>query len=198
MNVISFLRGDKSLLPHEIKMREVFLYIIFGGLTTLVNTVSFVSFDKIFTGQFMQLTLAGQPLDTKVIINTTVAWIIAVLFAFITNRTLVFRSHGPVFKELTAFVTSRIATLIVFENGFLLLGIWILEQGMGINKDSAALLFGSFSWTYLYNIKLLIAVFVVIGNYILSKIFVFRGTGAKKFAEDIASTNEESDKNVEQ
>ena len=75
---------------------------------------------------------------------------------------------------MVGFFSSRIVTLVVFEIGCLLLGTSIVEQGMGIPKDTAAFTVFGFAVTYLYLVKILIAVFVVLSNYILSKVFVFR------------------------
>ena len=161
------------------------MYFVFGVLTTLINLISFISFDKLFGNNEVILPLFGYKLDVLDIINTTIAWIIAVIFAFVTNRALVFRSKGPFFREFFGFVSSRIFTLVVFEIGFLELGILFTEHVLLRNKDTVFLTIGTFSTTYLYIIKIFIAFFVVVGNYVLSKLFVFRvARQSKKHAED--------------
>jgi len=144
------------------------------------------------------LGLRFDPLD---VLNITVSWILAVLFAYVTNRIFVFRSKGSVFKELMGFFASRIATLIIFEIGLFELGIFILENPMGLDKEDIAFSIGNFSGKYKLGVKLLVAVFVVIGNYVLSKIFVFRDikTGKEMIeAEAGTSTDEESENNLGQ
>lgn len=174
------------------KQREIFMYFIFGGLTTLVNLISFFLFDITFSSQEVPVNLFQFRIDLLDVLNTTIAWILAVLFAFVTNRSIVFRSKGPFFKEMLSFFSSRIFTLVIFEIGFLELGILIVENVIGQDKNTAFLMIGAFSFTYLYVIKILIAVFVVIGNYILSKIFVFRQ--AKQYQESVAEQETLSDR----
>ena len=176
MNIVLFLKGDSSLSPSDKRKREILFYLIFGGLTTLVNIVSFMTFDKIFGEKHLFLTLGNLQADLLGydVMNQTVAWIIAVIFAYVTNRIFVFNSKGPVFKEFIGFVSSRIATLLAFELGTFELFILLLQNVIGIDKNVVAFSIFGLTCTYLYLVKLLNSVFVVIGNYILSKIFVFR------------------------
>lgn len=185
MKLRKWIFGGSSLTPAEQRIREIVMYFVFGVLTTLINLISFISFDKLFGNNEVILPLFGYKLDVLDIINTTIAWIIAVIFAFVTNRALVFRSKGPFFCEFFGFVSSRIFTLVVFEIGFLELGILFTEHVLLRNKDTVFLTIGTFSTTYLYIIKIFIAFFVVVGNYVLSKLFVFRvARQSKKHAED--------------
>lgn len=198
MNIASFLRGGNSLNPSEKRTREIFFYLFFGVLTTLVNLAAFIIFDKIFGDRHAFITLGGLRLDLlgEDILNLTVAWIIAVIFAYITNRTFVFSAKGPVIKEFISFVTSRIFTLAAFEIGTFKLCIFILQSGLGIDKGSVLFSIAGNTFTYLYVVKLMNSVLVVVGNYILSKIFVFK---AKKGLDDTDPiTDGECDKNGEQ
>ncbi len=185
----AWIRGDSTLSASEKKTREIVLYFIFGALTTLVNLISFIGFDKLFGMYEVPLTIAALRFDLLDAVNTTIAWILAVLFAFVTNRAFVFCSKGPFFREMIGFFSSRILTLIVFEIGFLQLGILIVEQVLLQSKDTSIFAIGTFTVTYLYMVKIAIAVFVVIGNYILSKLFVFR----QKKSNPAATNDAESD-----
>lgn len=60
------------------KYEEVILYVVFGGLTTLVNFVSFWVFNKILGEKFY-------------LVSNVIAWFISVVFAYVTNKTLGFR-----------------------------------------------------------------------------------------------------------
>ncbi len=174
MHISSWIKGGTELNHKQRRIREIFLYFFFGGLTTLVNMASFIGFDHLFASQSIPIQVFTWRADLLDVVNTTIAWILAVLFAFVTNRSFVFQSHGSFFREMVGFFSSRIVTLVVFEIGCLLLGTSIVEQGMGIPKDTAAFTVFGFAVTYLYLVKILIAVFVVLSNYILSKVFVFR------------------------
>jgi len=189
----AWIRGDSTLSASEKKTREIILYFIFGGLTTLVNLVSFIGFDKLFGMYEVPLTIAALRFDLLDALNTTIAWILAVLFAYLTNRAFVFCSKGPFFREMIGFFSSRILTLIVFEIGFLQLGIIIVEQFLMQSKDTPIFAIGSFTVTYLYIVKIGIAVFVVIGNYILSKLFVFRQKKPIPAAKSVADSDVEKE-----
>jgi len=197
----AFVRGDNTLLPGEQRLREITLYIIFGGLTTLVNLISFYCIDILLHNMGLHASFGGISFDPVDVLNITVSWILAVLFAFVTNRIFVFRSKGPFFKELIGFFASRIATLILFEIGLFELGIFITENLMGLDKEDTALSIGHFSFKYKFIVKMLVAVFVVAGNYFLSKIYVFRGQKTNQpvaSASDSISADGESEKNVGQ
>ncbi len=155
--------------------REQILYLLFGGLTTVVDWgVSFAGY-KIFAEQMeYRLTVHA--------VNVT-AWVCAVLFAFFTNRILVFRSrrHGflPVLAELGAFAGGRVVTLLVQEA--------IIELFVGVLGLNA------------YLFKIVTAVIVVIGNYFISKLLVFRqkksGDNTKKADENGVNEIEKSREN---
>ena len=125
------------------RYRELILYVFFGGMTTLVDwTISFVLY----------------AVDCNVHAANVIAWCAAVLFAFVTNRTLVFESRtkgiGAIARELTVFSGGRILTLL-------------LQEGV------VFLLFDLLSWNK-YAVKIIAAVLVVILNYFISKFLVFR------------------------
>ena len=94
------------------KYREQLLYLIFGGLTTVIDWgVCFAGY-RIFAEQMEQSRVIVHAIDT-------VAWIAAVLFAFVTNRALVFGSRKkgflPVLGELGTFAGGRVLTLAMQE-----------------------------------------------------------------------------------
>ena len=86
-----------------------------------------------------------------------VSWIITVGFAYWTNRTWVFCSQvkgKAIWKELLTFYTGRLATLGL-EEGILLVFVTILGWNAVLIKVAAQVL-------------------VLVGNYIISKLFIFR------------------------
>ena len=125
------------------KYKELALYVIFGGLTTLVDwSISFVLY----------------AINVNVHVADVIAWCAAVLFAFVTNRAFVFQSDrrglGNVVRELTAFASGRILTLVMQE-----IIVFAFVDCLAWNK---------------YAIKIAAAVLVVIANFFLSKFWVFR------------------------
>ena len=133
------------------KHRSVLLYVIFGGLTTLVDWGIRFAFYAGFAEQMEQSPLLLHAFDV-------IAWIGAILFAFVTNRIWVFESKKRGFRavtgELFSFAGGRVLTLLLQE----------------------ALMFVFCTWLRFneYVITVVAAVLVVILNYFISKFFVFR------------------------
>ena len=123
------------------KCREVLMYLLFGGLTTLVNILSFFILRK---------------LSVSVYISNLIAWVVAVLFAFITNKLFVFESKdkSKIGKELISFFGFRILSLGV-DMGAMYLLLQVINTGEVFAKIIAN-------------------VIVIILNYIFSKLFVFK------------------------
>ena len=133
-----------------IKYKSIILYCIFGGLTTLTDFIVYLTCTRIFH------------LDEQ--IATWSAWFFAVLFAFFTNRKWVFNadktSKRGFLYQLVSFFGSRVASGLL--NSAM---IFIFFTKLGINDIV---------------VKIFTSVIVVILNYILSKLIVFR----KKKTED--------------
>lgn len=127
--------------------REVILYIIFGVLTTCVNIISFMILSSLF--------------HVEENFASNIGIFIAVLFAYFTNRKLVFNSTASTFieklKEFGKFILGRTFTMIVESVGF-----WLL--------------FSILSITYFDGLvsKLIISIVVIILNFFISKFFAFK------------------------
>ena len=142
------------------KYKEIILYFIFGGLTTLVNFVVTYIMQKVFG-------LAGK--GWEFVLTNSVAWVCAVAFAYVTSHLYVFESKAKGAKaicvEAGKFVGSRIFTGIIemtLPSGLVKIG---LDGTLRIGKS---FVFEGF-WA-----KAITGVVVIILNYILSKLFVFR------------------------
>ena len=118
---------------------EVLSYLFFGGCTTLVNIVTF---------WLLRLLKVG------VYTSNTIAWVLSVLFAFITNRLFVFQSKGKILKEIVSFFGFRLLSLL-FDMGIMYLFIDVLKWNDIISKVIAN-------------------IFVIIINYVFSKVFIFK------------------------
>ena len=140
------------------KYKEPILYILFGGFTTVVNFVVFYLMNRVVGEQFY-------------LVNNIIAWLAAVIFAYITNKLWVFESKSlaakTVLKELAEFFSARIFSLGVEEGG-----LWLFVEVLGVDSFSFSV-FG-FEITGKLIAKLVLAVIVVILNYIFSKFVVFR------------------------
>ena len=126
------------------KNKEVLMYLLFGGLTSVVGVVSFGIF---------HLTFGMDELIANVI-----SWIFAVTFAFVTNRVWVFHaatdSVADFVKQMFAFYGGRVLTLVI-EELMILLFIKLLQ------------------WPSM-SVKVAAQVVVIVLNYVISKLFVFR------------------------
>ncbi len=140
--VDNYIEEDNHISWYN-KYKEVLLYLLFGGLTTIVNILTFYIFRK---------------LNVELYISNIIAWIISVLFAFITNKLFVFESKNKTkkenIKEITSFFGFRLLSL-VFDMGSMFLLINILKINDLLSKIFANIL-------------------VVILNYIFSKLFIFK------------------------
>lgn len=131
----------KALLK---KHREVLLYLLFGGLTTLVN----------FAVYWPLYHLLHLPAS----VSNVIAWIVAVLFAFLTNKPVVFKSGDwsakTTIPELLKFVGCRVLSG-AFETLFI-----------GVTVD----------WLHWHGLvmKIIASIVVIILNYIGSKLLVFK------------------------
>ena len=133
-----------------LKYKEIIKYLIFGVLTTIVSLAT--KYLLLFT-----ILDASDALELQIAI--IISWITACLFAYITNRIWVFESKSKeVLKEIIKFFTSRLATL-----GLEMLVMFIFVTALGLNSDIWVIV-----WT------LVSQVLVIAGNYILSKLVVFR------------------------
>ena len=126
------------------KYSEVISYLIFGVLTTLINLATFWILSTVF--------------NLETIAATVAAWIIAVTFAFITNKIWVFKSktktNQETTKEAIMFVIARLITLCI--EVFLM---WLMVDNFKQDK---------LIW------KLLCNIITVILNYLFSKLIVFK------------------------
>ncbi len=165
--------GDPSFTESQEKKRKLFMYLVSGGLTTAANWIVYILFDLLVQSDMM-VTLFGYEFSLKIAVKQIVGWIVAVTVAYILNRITVFRSKGNVIRELFTFAGARVLSFLVLELGVMYLMIWACEAITGQPASTPMFMIASFAFTYDYLVKLINCVFVVIANYVLSKIMVFR------------------------
>lgn len=128
------------------KYREQISYLIVGGLTTAVSLLTYYLCTKTFLNPEVPLQLQAA---------NVISWICAVAFAYVTNRRYVFRSRAKnKVQEASKFVLSRVTTLLM-EMAIMWLGV----TALGINDRI---------------VKLVAQVIIILANYVLSKLLVFR------------------------
>lgn len=131
------------------KYRSQIVYLIFGVLTTVVNYLVFFPCSSYLEKTGFQYAVA---------VSNTIAWVFAVLFAYVTNKPFVFESHDWSWKvvapEFAKFVSTRLASLLI--------------ETVIISVTVDTLHWNKLVW------KVLTSVLVVVLNYVGSKLLVFR------------------------
>ncbi len=143
------LRPFRPLWPFYVKYKEPLLYLFFGGLTTLISIFVFWLFDD--------------PLGLNELVANLISWLLAVLFAFLTNKTWVFQSGGQekgFLSLMLSFYAGRLVTLGVEELLLLVFITWLGFNSMAV--------------------KIAAQIVVIVLNYVISKLLVFRDKGEKK------------------
>ena len=128
------------------KYEEIIKYLALGIITTFVSLL--IKYLLLFT--ILDVT---NPLELQ--ISVIVSWIVAVSFAYVTNRIIVFKSENKeILKEIIYFVESRILTLLLE-----MLITWFFIAFLKMNSKL---------WVIIWTIFAQVA--VIVTNYILSKI----------------------------
>lgn len=132
---------DKYLTESSL---EKILYLIFGGFTTLINIVSY----WVLTNKF----------GMNYLFSSVIAWVFAVIFAFVTNKLFVFKSYSTsakvVLRETVSFFTFRVISLFL-DLGTMFLCVQVIKI-----SDLVA--------------KVLANIIVIIFNYAASKLVIFK------------------------
>ena len=173
------------------KYREVIMYLIFGVATTLVNFIATFGLQRLFKLSRIAAEIGKDSGKYKILylLANIIAWFIAVLFAFITNKKYVFESRTvgakAYFTEMGKFFGARVATGVV-ENALpsLLMAIG-LNQSLSVKIASKTISYEGF-WA-----KAITAVFVIILNYVFSKLFVFRKKETAEEPENVTGDSNE-------
>lgn len=125
--------------------KEIINYLIFGGVTTIVNFVSYY--------------IAARIIGIEEVISSGISWFCAVLFAYITNRIFVFESKAKgkkaIIKEIVSFFLARVLSGILCDVG------------------TFALMVKVFNINDIFS-KIVTQIMVIVVNYLFSKFFIFK------------------------
>ena len=129
-----------------LKYKEIINYLIFGVLTTVVSLLTY--YLLVYT-----ILNPNNPIELQ--IANIISWITCVTFAYITNRKYVFNSKDKnIIKEIIKFYSSRLSTLFID-----MLIMFIFVTKLNFNDKI---------------IKIIVQIIIIILNYILSKLLVFK------------------------
>lgn len=146
----------------KINFKEIFLWLLFGGLTTIISIASFWGLNQ---------------LGLNELISNIFSWIIAVTFAFFTNKFWVFNSpltsKKSFTKQFVSFYSFRLITLLIEEIIIAIFVTWLAFNSLIV--------------------KIVAQIIIIILNYILSKLFVFKKEEQKnqeELQEDLTQKGE--------
>ena len=128
-----------------LRYKELFFYAVFGVGATVINIVSYRVLANTFGKKYF-------------LIANIIAWILAFIFAFITNKLFVFESRSwetqIAMKEFVGFLSARLATGILDT-----VLMWLFVSVISLDDTLS---------------KVIINILVIIINYIASKFFIFK------------------------
>ncbi|MBQ7784002.1 MAG: GtrA family protein [Oscillospiraceae bacterium] len=167
----------KPLCELLMKLENLIVYVFYGVLATLINYVAhfglriaFTDFRGVDTRSFTAVMIASENSAVSSAAAATFAWVVALIFAFFTNKFFVFESKDTdrktFAKEFVSFAGGRL-----FSYGCEVAIMFIFVDVMRLNE---------------LVIKLICGIIVMILNYIFSKLLVFR---KKKSADDTPKNN---------
>jgi Predicted membrane protein len=135
-----------------VKYEEIIVYLIVGVVNTIISLGAW--FLCAYT--FLDAEIVWQNVLLGVI-----SWVVGVVTGYFMNRKFVFKSHEPnIWKEFLQFSGGRLST-------------WALDAVMMVVMVNLMHIHEGAS-------KIFVCVLVMIGNYIISKFFVFKKTDPAK------------------
>ena len=125
-------------------LKFILAYLIFGFLAFVLNYILYFIFADTIAMHYMAATV--------------LSWVLTVVFAYWTNRTFVFKSKNKdarsLGKEFIAFIGARVATELLE-----LALMFLMVDCADINE---------------YMSKFVCQVIVILANYFLSKLWIFK------------------------
>ena len=157
------------------KHRLVIRYLMFGLITTVLSLLS--CYITVKSAALVWHDEKGDPTAIADTLGSVVQWIIGVLVSFITGKLWVFEGseHGAkaTFKQLLVFSSSRIATFFVewgINLGIIALFDYVIVyEAPTLDLGFMVVVFGGRLWA-----KIVSSIVVVVSNYYISKLLVFR------------------------
>ena len=128
------------------RYREQILYLVFGGVTTLISIITYAVFTELA--------------DINILIANILSWIISVAVAYATNKSVVFCSDKKgatqVLTEALSFYAGRLLTLLI--------------------EEAILFVFIDLAKLPNMPVKIIAQIIIIVLNYIISKVFIFKKT----------------------
>ena len=144
-DIINYVVNMKKILAIYKRHEEIINYLFIGGCTTLISLIAYY---------FSVFTFLNPNVSWELQLANIISWVVGVMFAFITNRKIVFKSKNvKVLKEVEKFLGARIVTLLI-DMLFMYVAVTLFLLNDKI-------------------MKIISNVIVIVLNYVFSKLFVF-------------------------
>ena len=128
------------------RYREQILYLVFGGVTTLISIITYAVFTELA--------------DINILIANILSWIISVAVAYATNKSVVSRSDkkeaAQVLTEALSFYAGRLLTLLI--------------------EEAILFVFIDLAKLPNMPVKIIAQIIIIVLNYVISKAFIFKKT----------------------
>ena len=173
MQVSTLLYGSDELTVAQEKKRQAIMYALTGVVSFLVNSISFIIFDKMVE-KSVYVTIIKWSFDAMLYLNQGLSWFLSMLAAYVLNRIFVFRSQGHVVRELIHFISLRFLTFLLISEGLFTVVVMFTEYFVDIPRDTNLITLFGVELTVLYLLKGLNGLIVVAANYMLSILVVFK------------------------
>ncbi len=150
------------------RYREVLMYLLFGVLTTAVDLGVYTPLTVLIDAETKFLGISWH------LYAQVIAWVAAVLFAFVTNKIWVFSSPDfsprAIARELPAFAGGRVLTLLIQ-----LALMWLLIDLCALHTLPLLVwASGIIGAKGDFAVRMGVSVIVIVLNYVFSKLFVFK------------------------
>lgn len=128
------------------KYEEILVYLIVGVINTIISWAAWF---------LCAYTILDAQIVWQNVVLSLISWAVGVVAGYFMNRSWVFKSHEPnMLKEFTQFAGGRVAT-------------GVLDPVMMVLMVNVLKIHEAFS-------KIVVSFFVMVGNYLISKFFVFK------------------------
>ena len=164
----------QRIIHFIVRKKQLILYLLFGAVTTVCSLLAW--YVTLRLGTLVWHDENGDPTAWVDVLGSTTQWIVGVLVAFITNKRWVFieAEHGwrASFRQLGVFSSSRVLTY--FLEVFLNLGLIALLEALQFPNLFVPIFSIRLEITARFWAKVIAAIAIVITNYFISKLLVFR------------------------
>ena len=140
----------KKLADWYREHREGMRYLIFGALSTIVNILTYALFASVI--------LKALPSKEAIVnLSEIIAFIVALIFAYVTNKLYVFESKTTSFRELIKEMTSFTSCRVVTE----IISILMMNAAIWFSINDILM-------------KVIANIVVIILNFVFSKLIIFK------------------------